>query len=91
MSATDTGIAPRLDELPAEGKAEYLRWSETVHRLTISYLDRVGLLKEIMALDPAHAAIYEREIESLQKKASATMEQWQGHRGRILAKWLCKN
>lgn len=91
MSTTGSVIDPRLDELPAEGKSEYLRWSETFHRLTTSYLARVEILKEIMALDPAHAAIYEREIESLQKKASATMEEWQGHRGRILAKWLCKH
>ena len=64
MSTTGSVIDPRLDELPAEGKSEYLRWSETFHRLTTSYLARVEILKEIMALDPAHAAIYEQSQAS---------------------------
>ena len=88
MNTTGYGIDPRLDELPTEWKVEFLRWSETFHRLTSSYLARVELLKEIKALDPAHAAIYDREIESLLGKASETMEEWQGHRDRILEKWL---
>ena len=65
MNTADTGIDPRLDELPDEGKVEFLRWSETFHRLTSSYLARVELLKEIKALDPARADLYDREIGKL--------------------------
>ena len=54
----------------------------------MSYLKNVEKLSEIKELDPAHAVIYDREIESLQEKASETMEQWQAHRNRILGKWL---
>ena len=70
MNTTDPSIDPRLDRLPTEGKVEFLRWSETFHRLTTAYLENAEKLREIRELDPVHAAIYDREIESLQEKAS---------------------
>ena len=88
MNTTDPSIDPRLDRLPTEGKVEFLRWSETFHRLTTAYLKNAEKLSEIKELDPAYAEIYDREIESLQEKASETMEQWQAHRDRILSKFV---
>ena len=54
----------------------------------MSYLKNAEKLSEIKELDPAYAAIYDRKIESLQEKASDTMEQWQAHRDRILSKFV---
>ncbi len=88
MNSIDPGIGPRLDALPDEGKREYLLWSEIFHRLMTLYVENAEKLKEIRELDPAHAAIYDRKIEPLMGKAYETMEEWQGHRSRILDKWL---
>lgn len=88
MNRPQADIDPRLDSLPTEGKAEYLRWSETYHRLISSYLAGVEKLKEIRKLDPAHAALYDWKAETLQRQAAEAMDEWQGHRSRILGKWL---
>ena len=47
MNTTDQNIEPRLDRLPTEGKVEFLRWSRTFHRLTVSYLKNAEKLREI--------------------------------------------
>ena len=88
MNTPDTDIDPRLEKLPREGKFEYLRWCETFQRLTMGYMRNAEELNAIRHLDPAHAALYDRKIEALLGKASETMEEWQGHRARILSKWL---
>ena len=52
------------------------------------YVENAEKLKEIRELDPGHAAIYDRKIESLMGKAYETMDDCLGHRRRILDKWL---
>lgn len=83
-----TDIDPRVKALPPDGQREYLRWCETFQRLFNSYLTAVEELKKTRKLDPTHAVLYDWKIESMLREASERMEEWEGHRLRILDKWL---
>lgn len=87
MTGDSKHIDPEVLALPDEGKREYLRWSETFHRLAATCLAGVDELKEIVRIDPERSTLYERKIDELLHEVSETMEKWQTQRRRILDKW----